>query len=295
MIEIKRIIKELEGCTFIGDQDISISKLKNFDEFNTDPESLMWVNTANLDRLKRLAVGTIICPKIYTSKLNKNVNYILVSNPRLSFLKVSRKFFTIETPKVISRYAIIHPSVKLGKEVTIGNFAVVNEGVEIGDNVTIGDNTVLMSKSKIHQKVTIGANCTIGGTGFGYEKDDSGEYLLIPHLGDVVIKENVEIGNNSAIDRAVLGSTIIGESVKIDNLVHIAHGVKIGKNTLLMANSCVAGSTNLGENVWVGPSSSIMNKLNIGNNTTIGAGAVVFKDLMSNITVLGNPSRVIRE
>lgn len=293
MVDIKQIIDKLEGCTFIGDQNITVSKLKKFDEFNLDSESLMWVNIANVDRLKSLIRGTVICPNINISKLNKNVNYILTANPRLAFANVSRKFFMIEIPRGISSHAIIHPSAILGKEVTIGNFVVVHEGVEIGDDVIIGDNTVLMSKSKIHQKVIIGANCTIGGVGFGYEKEDSGNYLSIPHLGNVEIKENVEIGNNTTVDRAVLGSTIIEENVKIDNLVHIAHGVKIGSNTLLMANSCVAGSTDLGENVWVGPSSSIMNKLNIGNNATIGAGSVVFKDIVGNTTVLGNPARVI--
>ena len=93
MVDIKQIIDKLEGCTFIGNQDFSVSNLKKFDEFNLDSESLMWVNVANVNRLERLVTGTIICPEINISKLNKNVNYILIANPRLAFAKISRKFF----------------------------------------------------------------------------------------------------------------------------------------------------------------------------------------------------------
>ncbi len=91
-------------------------------------------------------------------------------------------------------------------------------------------------------------------------KNEEGKYSIIPHMGNVVIKNQVEIGNNTCIDRAVLGSTIINENVKIDNLVHISHGVSLGANSLIIANTMIAGSSIIGENVWVSPSSSILNK-----------------------------------
>lgn len=106
-------------------------------------------------------------------------------------------------------------------------------------------NTVILKDTIIEDNVVIGANNTIGGVGFGYEKDREGNFELIPHIGNVHIKRNVEIGNNTCIDRAVLGSTILEENVKVDNLVHIAHGVFVGRNSVVIANAMVAGSVNI--------------------------------------------------
>jgi UDP-3-O-[3-hydroxymyristoyl] glucosamine N-acyltransferase len=152
---------------------------------------------------------------------------------------------------------------------------------------------VLKYGTKIHDNAKIGANCTIGGVGFGYELDEEKKYVLLPHLGNVVLKSFVEIGNNTCIDRAVMGSTILEENVKVDNLVHIAHGVVIGKNSLIIANSMIAGSTKIGENVWVAPSVSILNKKTISDNSYIGMGAVVIKDVKENETIVGNPGKAL--
>jgi UDP-3-O-[3-hydroxymyristoyl] glucosamine N-acyltransferase len=132
---------------------------------------------------------------------------------------------------------------------------------------------------------------TIGGAGFGYAKNTSGQYSRFTHLGNVVLENDVTIHNNTCIDRAVMGSTIIAEGSKIDNLVHIAHGVVIGKNTLVIANSMIAGSTKIGENCWIAPSVSILNKVNVAEGSTIGMGAVVLKDVPAHSTVFGNPAK----
>ena len=107
----------------------------------------------------------------------------------------------------------------------------------------------------------------------------------------MVIEDNVEVGNNTCIDKAVLGSTKIMRNVKIDNLVHIAHGVKIGENSLIIANSVIAGSTIIGKNVWVAPTANIKNNLTIGDNSTIGISAVVLKNVAENSIIIGNPGR----
>ena len=118
---------------------------------------------------------------------------------------------------------------------------------------------------------------------------------MIPHIGNVVLGNNVEIGNNSCIDRAVLGSTILHDNVKVDNLVHIAHGVVIGKNSLIIANAMVAGSATIGEHVWVAPSASILNKKSIANNAVIGMGAVVLKNVNEGETIIGNPGKPLNK
>jgi UDP-3-O-[3-hydroxymyristoyl] glucosamine N-acyltransferase len=150
---------------------------------------------------------------------------------------------------------------------------------------------VIKSNTIIGNNVTIGCNCTIGGAGFGYEKNEVNEYKFMPHLGGVKISDNVNVGDNCSIDKGVLENTFIGEGVKIDNLVHIAHGVQIGSNSLIIANTMIGGSASIGKNVWVAPSASLINKIKIGDAAIIGMGAVVIKDVDNSTTVAGNPAK----
>ncbi|WP_439516778.1 UDP-3-O-(3-hydroxymyristoyl)glucosamine N-acyltransferase [Sediminibacterium sp.] len=295
MISVKEILSVVPEVAFIGNINDQVCSPKNFDEFNKDPSALMWVNMKNSGRLADISCGTVICPQVDESIVKQGVNYIICPNPRKTFAFVLRSFFVKEDERKISEKASIHQSVKLGKSAAIGDFVVIKENVEIGDNVNIGENTIIKENTKIYDNVYIGCNCTIGGVGFGYEKDELGEYILIPHIGNVIIKNNVEIGNNTTIDRAVMGSTLLEENVKVDNLVHIAHGVQIGRNSLIIANAMVAGSTVIGENVWVAPSASIINALKVGSNSLIGLGAVVVKDVPENDVVIGNPARSIKK
>jgi acetyltransferase-like isoleucine patch superfamily enzyme len=141
------------------------------------------------------------------------------------------------------------------------------------------------------ENVRIGSNCTIGAVGFGYEMSEDGLYEVIPHIGNVVLERNVEIGNNVCIDRAVLGSTFLDANVKIDNLVHISHGVSIGKNSLVIAHAMIAGNVQVGEGVWIAPCSAIRQKQKIGDNALVGLGGVVVKDVEAGDTVAGVPAR----
>ena len=131
--------------------------------------------------------------------------------------------------------------------------------------------------------------------GFGYELNEQGVYERIKHTGNVVIGDYVEIGSNTCIDKAVLGSTYIEDHCKIDNLVHIAHGVRIGRNSVIIANSMIAGSTVIGENVWVAPSASVLNKLKIADNAFVGMGAVIIRDVEQGDVVAGNPGKVLKK
>lgn len=146
-------------------------------------------------------------------------------------------------------------------------------------------------KFRMGFNVTIGQNCTIGGAGFGYVMDEDGNFFQMPHLGNVILRDNVTIHNNVCIDRAVLGSTIIGHGTKIDNLVHVAHGVIIGENCLVTAGVIIGGSAVIGDNCFIGVNAIIKNKVKIGNNVTIGAGAVVLKDVPDGVTIVGNPGK----
>lgn len=267
----------------------------------TDPEfdafCIGWCSAQNGDFLSKLRSGVVLVgQELYDQFGRKDDNLILlaVSNPRSSFLQILNAFFAIKAPLgIVHSTSTIDSSVRMDKRsVNIGPNVVIEEGCVIGNNVVIGANTVVKSNTLIGDFCNIGSNTTIGGVGFGYEPNEEGVYELMPHIGNVEIGNYVEIGNNVCIDRAVMGATRIGDHAKIDNLVHIAHGVEIGSNSLIIAHAMIAGSVKVGENVWIAPSSSIRQKLHIGDNAIVGMGSVVVKNVAADTTVAGNPAKL---
>lgn len=149
------------------------------------------------------------------------------------------------------------------------------------------DNVARHPENNIHWSAQIDRTAVIGKDGFGYARDEDGSLVKMPHKGNVVIEKYVEIGAHVCIDRAVEGSTYIGEGTKIDNLVHIAHGVKIGKHCLIVAGTVIGGSTVIGDRCFLGINCSIKNKVKIGNDVTVGMGAIVLADVPDGMTVKG--------
>ena len=298
MLRVKDILGKIEHVEFIGNLNTEINNVIQLTAENTSNENIFWCSDKNSAQLNDCHFGTIICSE-NTKKivqLKKTCNYIIVSKPRLAFLNIVKHFFQLpKDANVISPNAIIHPTVKIGNNVHVGAFSVIEKNCIIGDNTEIGNGNMIYQNTHIANDVKIGSNNTIGGVGFGYERNELGEYEILPHIGNVTIGNHVEIGNNSCIDRAVIGSTIISNNVKIDNLVHIAHGVLIGENSLIIANAMIGGSTIIGKNVWVAPSSSIINKIEIKDNSLIGMGAVVVKSVEENTVVAGNPAKFIKK
>ena len=290
MICIKAILDKIEYAKFSGNENTQISEFIQFNPENSCPDKLMWVNSKNLHKISPLTVGTVICSSDIVNK-NPLLNLIIVDNPRNYFRMVVEHFFISKGKPIIQKTAIIDNNCCIGKNVSIGHHTVIEKNTSIGCDTQIGHNTVILEGSIIGNNVVIGSNTTIGGTGFGYDKDLDGRYSLIPHIGNVVIEDNVEIGNNTAIDRGVLGSTLIRRNAKIDNLVHIAHGVEIGENTLIIANSMISGSTIIGNNVWIAPSVSVIENIKINNGAFIGIGSVIVKNIKENARVFGNPAK----
>ena len=198
---------------------------------------------------------------------------------------------------VISPQSSIHPNAKVCKTTTIGAFVVIEEGAEInsnctihpqvfiGKNVTIGNDVTLHPGVKIYHDCVIGdhcilhANVVIGGDGFGFAPQEDGSYVKIPQVGNVLLEKNVEVGANTTIDRATMGSTIIREGVKLDNLIMIAHNVEIGKNTAIAAQTGIAGSTKVGEQCMIGGQVGIAGHLEIANKVQFQAGSGVNKNI----------------
>tara|TARA_R110001583_G_scaffold94581_1_gene238222 strand:+ start:1562 stop:2464 length:903 start_codon:yes stop_codon:yes gene_type:complete len=294
--KVKDILEQVDYIKFTGDELQQVEKPISLNVENTDSNVLMWVNTKNIALLEKAKAGTIIVPKeALDAKTNPDCQIIYVENPRRAFMQVLNTFFVKKKDHSISSTAIIHPTAILGKNVSIGANVVIEEYCEIGANTVIDHNTVIKEYTLIGENVIIGSNNTIGGAGYGYEKNEEGQFEFIPHLGNVVIKDFVEIGNNTCIDRAVLGSTILEKNVKIDNLVHIAHGVFVGFNSMVIANSMIAGSVKIGADAWIAPSASVLNQKTIGDNALIGMGAVVLKDVPEGKIFIGNPARDLRD
>ena len=282
-----------------GNPDTKVSKLARIEESDKDsfcflanPKYYQYAQTAN--------VGILLCD----DKLEYNPNNISavlrVAEPYAAFQQLMDLYAAMNNSQ---KSAGIEEFSKIGKNSTygdnfyLGSFSYVGEKVKIGknvkiypnsyigDNAEIGDNTIVYANVSIYNDCKLGANCiihsgaVIGADGFGFAPQPDGTYKKIPQTGNVVIGNNVEVGANTCIDRAVIGSTVIRDGVKLDNLIQIAHNVELGENTGIAAQAGVSGSTKMGRNVMIGGQAGITGHLNIADGTKIQAQAAVIKDV----------------
>jgi UDP-3-O-[3-hydroxymyristoyl] glucosamine N-acyltransferase len=187
----------------------------------------------------------------------------------------------IDNSAIIGNEAYIAPYVIIGAGVKIGDKATIHGNVSIADNTVIGDNVMIYPGVCIYEGCVIGNNCiihanaVIGSDGFGFAPSEDGTYKKIPQTGNVVIEDDVEIGSNTTIDRATLGSTIIRKGVKLDNLVQVAHNVEIGEDSVIASQTGIAGSSKIGKRVMFGGQVGISGHVNIADGTILGAKAGV--------------------
>ena len=217
------------------------------------------------------------------------------------YSQMSKKSPKIENPSFISDTASVGEGLYLGAFAYIGENAKIGNNVSIypnayiGDNVEIGDGSIIHPGASIYTDCKIGKNCIIhagviiGADGFGFVPDENGEYQKVPQIGNVILEDNVEVGSNSTIDRATMGSTIIRKGVKIDNLCQIAHNVEIGKNTAMAAQVGIAGSAKIGENVMIGGQAGISGHLFIADGAKIVAQSGIPSSVKKADTLMGSP------
>lgn len=231
----------------------------------------------------------------YSDKMGQTgKTLIYVENPKLALVHIGNTHFIRMQATGIHHTAIIDPEAKIGENVYIGPYCVIGKSV-------IGNGTSLSSNVRIYDNVHIGDNCyikegaIIGGAGFGYVIDENGNRIRFPHIGGVIIGNNVDIGSNSCIDRGALSNTIIEDYVKIANLCQIAHNVKIGRNSMIVACSQISGSCEIGSNVWIGPNVSIRDWRKVGSNSLVGVGATVICDIPDDEVWAGTPAKFFRK
>lgn len=304
-------IAELLSAEIVGDPNTVITTICKIEEgvsggltFLSNPKYTQYIYTTR--------AAAAIVNKSFVPEQDVPCTLIKVDNSYLAFAKLLNFYQENKPRKVgISDKACIAPSATIGENVYIGEFAsigehaVVGNGASIfpqtviGDNVRVGDRTTLYAGVKVYADCVIGNDCilhagaVIGADGFGFAPQD-GQYLKIPQIGNVVVGNNVEIGANTCIDRATMGSTCIGDNAKIDNLVQIAHNVTIGEGTGMAAQVGIAGSAKVGRHCILAGQVGVAGHITVDDGTVIGAQSGVTHSLKQG-TYLGSPALPLQE
>ena len=293
----------------VGNPDISVSGLSKIEEGKEGTLSFL-ANAKYEEHIYTTGASICIVNSSFEpiKSLPETLTLVKVEDAYACFAKLLEFYDQMrkKQPK-IEDHSYISSTATVGEGLYLGAFGYIGDGAKIGNNVVIyphvyvGENVVIGDNSILHPGVTVyvdcivGQNCIlhagvkIGSDGFGFAPNEAGEYQKVPQIGNVILEDNVEIGSNSTIDRATLGSTIIRKGVKLDNLVHIAHNVEIGKNTALAAQVGVAGSAKIGENVQIGGQAGISGHLHIANGTQIVAQSGIPSTVKKAQVLMGSP------
>lgn len=284
-------ISEILGGTIEGDQNVNVSSVSKIEEGKLGSISFL-ANPKYAEYIYDTDASIVILNKDF--KLDKPVKSTLtlirVDNAQACFSQLLEMYNQVKNNKIgISEKANIEDSAKIGKDVYIGANTSIGENVSIGDgvkiypncfigdNAKIGDNTTIYAGSQVYSESIVGKDCvihsgaTIGADGFGFVPNSENNYKKIPQIGNAILEDHVEIGANTCIDRATLGSTIIRKGVKLDNLIQVGHNVEIGENTVIAAQTGIAGSTKIGKNCMIGGQVGIVGHIKIADEVKIAA------------------------
>lgn len=302
-------IAEIIGGTVVGNPAVMVSGLAKIEE--GIPGALSFLSNPKYEEYIYLTDSSI-CVVNHSFEPSKplpdSLTLVKVDDAYACFAKLLEVYAQMNKKKpLIEQPSYIASSAKLGANLYVGAFAYIGENAVIGDNVVlypnayIGENVVIGSNSEIHPGVAIYADCqvgenciihagvVIGADGFGFAPDEKGVFQKVPQIGNVIIEDNVEIGSNTSIDRATMGSTIIRSGVKIDNLCQIAHNVEVGSHSALAAQVGIAGSAKLGAHVMVGGQAGISGHLHIADGTKIVAQSGIPATVKKADTLMGSP------
>ena len=301
-------IAELLGGEVVGNPEITVNTLSKIEEGH--PGSLSFLsNLQYTPYIYKTNASIVIVNRDFVPERAITSTLIKVDDAYVAFAKLLEFYNTVKNNKTgIEQLSFVAPSSTLGDDCYVGAFAYVGERctigknvkiyphVFIGDDVTIGDNTNLFSGVKVYAECVLGNNVTIhggsiiGADGFGFAPNSENSYNKIAQIGNVIIEDHVEIGASTTIDRATMGSTIIRKGVKLDNLIQVAHNVEIGENTVIAAQTGIAGSTKIGKNCLIGGQVGIIGHLKIGDNVKIAAQSGIGKNVPDGQVMQGSPA-----
>lgn len=293
----------------VGDPEIMVNTISKIEE--GQPGALSFLANPKYEHyIYETKSSIVLVNKSFIPTAEISATLIKVENSYEAFASLLRLVDQARPRKKgIHPTAVIEPSAKIGIDVFIGAFTYVGENcivgngcslypqVYIGDNTTLGNNCTINPGVKIYHDCIIGEGCiihagtVIGSDGFGFAPQSESEFMKIPQLGNVVLEDHVEIGANTAIDRATMGSTIIRRGVKLDNLIQIGHNVEIGENSVMAGQTGIAGSTKIGKNCMFGGQVGIAGHIKIANGTKIGAQGGILGDVKKeNTVIIGSPA-----
>ncbi|MCX6239811.1 MAG: UDP-3-O-(3-hydroxymyristoyl)glucosamine N-acyltransferase [Bacteroidia bacterium] len=291
-----------------GDGKVKVSNISKIDQ--SLPGTLTFLSNPTYTKyIYTTTASIVIVNKDFKAENSLSCTLIRVEDAYVALATLLDFYVKTQPVKVgVEQLSFVSNSATLGEQIYIGAFAYIGDKVltgknvkiypqvYIGDNVKIGDNTILYSGVKIYANCSIGSSCilhsgaVIGADGFGFAPNPDGTYTKIEQIGNVIIEDNVEIGANTTVDSATMGSTIIRAGVKLDNLIQIGHNCEIGENTVMAAMSGVAGSTTIGKNCLFGGQVAIGGHITIGEGSKIGPRSGVMSPVKPNSVLLGAPA-----
>jgi len=308
----QQIAEVLQGVVE-GDPNVKVGNFSKIEEGK--PGTLTFLaNPKYAQHLYTTKASVVLVNNDYVLEHPVGTTLVRVNNAYAALAVLLEMADSIANPrkKGIEANSYISPNATTGNDVYVGAFAYIGNNAKIsdsvqiypqsyvGDNVEIGENSIIYPGVKIYANSKIGKNCiihagaVIGSDGFGFAPEN-GVYKKIPQMGIVIIEDDVEIGANTTIDRAVMDATIIRKGVKLDNLIQVAHNVEIGENTAMAAQVGISGSTKVGKSCIIGGQVGLGGHINIGDNTSIGAQSGVISDVKADSKVLGSPPLPVRD
>lgn len=302
-----QIAELLEG-EIVGNPNAEVSTISKIEEGVSG--SLTFLSNPKYNSfIYSTKASVTIVNKTFVAEGEISSTLIKVDDAYGAFSKILSFYSQTKHNKVgIEQPTVIDDSSTYGQDFYLGSFSYVGQNVSIGknvkiypnsfvgDNVTIGNDVIIFAGVKIYSDTVIGNNCNIhsgaiiGADGFGFAPNADGSFDKIPQIGNVILEDNVDVGAATTIDRATMGSTIIRKGVKLDNQIQIAHNVEIGENTVIAAQTGVAGSTKIGKNCFIGGQAGIAGHLTIGDNVRIQAQSGIGSNIPSNDKVQGTPA-----
>jgi len=306
-----RQIADLIGGTLDGDDAATVNRVSKIEEGTKGALSFL-ANPKYTEYIYSTKASVVIVNNTFTAEqpLEHSPTLIRVEDAYSSFAKLLDVYNSVQQAKPGREEPVfVHETATVGEDAYLGAFAYVGAGAKLGNNVhvypgsyvganvVVGDNTIIYAGVKIYANCVIGKHCTlhagaiIGADGFGFAPNSENNYQKVPQIGNVVLEDHVEIGANTAVDRATLGHTTIRKGVKLDNLIQIAHNVDIGENTVIAAQTGIAGSTKLGKNMMVGGQVGIVGHLNLAEEVKIAAQSGIGHSIEEPGTVVqGSPA-----
>ena len=297
----------------VGNPNAEVSKLSKIEEGTEG--SLTFLSNKKYNNYIYSTKATItIVNKTFIPEGEITTTLIKVDDAYLSFSKLLEFYNQAKSNKVgIEQPSVLSENVKYGENFYLGSFAYIGSNVImgdnvkiypncfIGDNVVIGDNVTIFAGVKVFSETEIGNNVSVhsgavlGGDGFGFAPNPDGTFSKIPQIGNLIIEDNVNIGAGTTIDRATMGSTIIRKGVKLDNQIQVGHNVEIGENTVIAAQTGIAGSTKIGKNCMIGGQVGFAGHITVGNNVRIQGKTGVTKSVKDGEVLQGNPAMSYKE